>query len=168
MRDTGFYDAMADQSAERHRVPVSYIKAVIGAETSFEIPAPRRWEAAVSEYAYGPMQILLSTARDFYPAMSAAELETPEVNVDVGAAYIRNLMDRYGEDFRSVYSAYNSGNPNRWQTSAQVRSNVDRALTWLEQFVPAEIIDAGATVSETPAFFAGVALVALIWLFRRR
>ena len=159
---------MVARSAARHGVPASYIKAVIGAETSFEVPAPNRWEPAVGEYAYGPMQILLSTARQFYPSMTAAELQFPEANVDAGAAFIRYLMDRHGDDFQRIYSAYNSGNPDRWQTSGQVRSNVDRALTWLKRFASEGIVEAGATVSENAGVLAGLALALIFLLMRRK
>jgi soluble lytic murein transglycosylase-like protein len=168
MQDLGFYDAMAASSAARHGIPLAWLKAVIGAETSFEIPAPNRWEPNVNGYAYGPMQILLSTAQQFYPGMTAAELELPDTNVDVGAAFIRYLMDRYGDDFQRVYSAYNSGRPDSWEASAQVRSNVERALTWLEQFVPAGIVEAGATVSENAGnFLVGVLVIAFL-IFRKK
>lgn len=170
MRDEGFYDAMAAASSARHGVPVSWIKAFIGKETSFQIPAPRTWEPKVGEYAYGPMQILLSTARDLYPDMTAAELEFPESNVEVGAAYIRTLIDRVGNDFRDVYSAYNSGSPDNWKdpTSA-VAANVAAALTWLQKFGSDEIVAAGATVSDNAGILtAGAFAVLILFLMRRK
>jgi soluble lytic murein transglycosylase-like protein len=171
MRDEGFYDGFAASAAARHGVPVSWIKAVIGTETSFEIPAPRRWEPKVQEYAYGPMQILLSTADQLYPGISAAELESADANVDVGAAYIRRLMDSYGGDFRDVYSAYNSGNPERWHDpSSPTAANVTRALGWLDRFMPAETVapaatlNAGVSAGTLAAEIGGLAL----WIFWKR
>lgn len=169
MQDLGFYDEMAARSAVRYGVPLAYIKAVIGAETSFEVPAPPpTWEPAVGDYSYGAMRILLSTARQFFPSMTAAELQFPEANVEAGAAYIRNLMDRYGDDFQSVYSAYNSGNPDRWKTSDQVRANVTRAVSWLRRFLTDGIDAAGATVFEDAGSLLAGALILILVMMRKK
>lgn len=128
------YDNLVEAAAAAHAVPAAWIKAVIGAETSFAVPAPRRWEPKVNEYAYGPMQILLSTARGLGFGGTGADLEQPAINIDVGADYLSRIRGDYGNDFRRVYSAYNSGNPDRWLTSDQVRANVDRAMGWLGKF----------------------------------
>lgn len=170
MQDVAYYDEIVADAAARHDVPAAFIKAIIGAESSYQIPAINRWEPAAGEYAYGPMQILLSTARQFAPGITGPELERPYTNIDVGAAFVRDLMNRFGveTDFRRIYSAYNSGRPDRWETSDQVRSNVERAIGWLERFTTETIAAAGATVSENPAglFLAG-ALLLLILMKRR-
>jgi len=162
MQDLDAYNDDSAAAAARHGIPAAWIKAVIGAETSFLIPAPRTWEAAVNEYSLGPMQILLSTARAIVPAIGAAELADPDTNIDIGAAYLRTLADRYGFDFARVYSAYNSGNPDRYtDPTSTTAANVSRALGWLNQFVPAA--EAGAAIL-LPAAAAGAALW---WLWKR-
>lgn len=132
MQDQGFYETLAAPAAARHGIPLSWLLAFIGTETSFAVPAPDTWEPAVNEYAIGPLQILLSTAREIAPGISAAALADPATNLEIGAAYIRRLMDRYGS-FERTYSAYNSGNPDRWTDSTSATAaNVARAVRWLE------------------------------------
>lgn len=158
MSDTSIYDALVATAAGKYQVPAEWIKAVIGAESSFDPNVADRWESKVSEYAYGPMQILLSTARGLGFTGTGAQLRQPAANIDVGAAYLARLRSQLGEDFRRIYSAYNSGNADRWETSSQVRANVERALGWLEQFEPA-----GVGVAAIAA-----ALVAAWWWTRRK
>lgn len=134
MADTSVYDPIVAAAAAAFAVPAEWIKAVIGAETSFSTPAPDTWESRAGEYSYGPMQVLLSTARRLGFPGTAANLADPAGNIPVGALDLASLRNRFGDDFRLVYSAYNSGDPNAWQTSAQVAANVQRALTWLNQF----------------------------------
>lgn len=131
---TDVYDGYVWAAAARHDVPAAWIKAVIGTESSFNPNVADRWEAKVKEYAYGPMQILLSTARFLGFTGTAAELRRPETNIEIGARYIARLRSTIGDNFARIYSAYNSGNPDRYLTSDQVRANVERALTWLAEF----------------------------------
>lgn len=152
MSSTGIYDAIVGQAAVNYGVPVEWIKAVIGAETSFESPAPKRWEPKVKEYAWGPMQILLSTARGLGFTGTGAELAEPLNNIAIGTAYLSQLRGRFGNDFRRVYSAYNSGRPDTWTISSQVRANVERATGWLQTF--------GGTVVAEENGFAIVILMA--------
>lgn len=134
MSNTGIYDAIVAQASAKYNLPASWIKAVIGAESSFDPNVPDRWEEKVQEYAYGPMQILLSTARMMGFNGTGAQLRQPAANIDVGAAYLARLRSQHGDDFRRIYSAYNSGNPDRWSTNAAVSANVTRAENWLGQF----------------------------------
>jgi soluble lytic murein transglycosylase-like protein len=161
VQDVHAYDDAIAAAAARHGIPPAWVAAVIGTETSFVIPAPSTWEPAVNQYARGPMQILLSTARELVPAIDAAALDDPATNIDIGAAYLRQLADRFGFDFSRVYSAYNSGNPDRYtDPSSATAGNVQRALQWLEQFTPAETAGAGILA-------AGAAAAAALWLWKR-
>jgi soluble lytic murein transglycosylase-like protein len=84
------------------------------------------------------MQLLTRTAKGLGYTGPAEGLYDPEVNIDLGAKLLGQLRSSYGDDFRRVYSAYNSGKPDLWQTSTQVAANVGRALTALEKWVTSE------------------------------
>lgn len=135
--DVARYDReVADAIAVYPTVPADWVKAVIGAESSFLDQDGDTWEPKVGGYAYGPMQVLLSTARGLGGALrnvTPEELRTPAIGILAGTGHLAQLIARYGYDFRRVYSAYNSGDPDRWSTSATVSGNVDRALGWLDQ-----------------------------------
>lgn len=159
MPATSIYDDIVNLAASTYAVPPDWIKGVIGAETSFLTP-PKTWEPKVQEYAVGPMQILLSTARGLGFTGTVDELAEPLVNIPIGAAYLAELRGRYGDDFRAVYSAYNSGSPTMWQISSKVRANVERALSWLEQA-------GGAAAEDLPFELVLIPILAggLWWLY---
>ncbi len=157
MSSTDIYDAIVAQAAAAYGVPGAWIKAVIGAETSFQSPAPI---GGAGER--GPMQILLSTARGLGFSGTAAELADPVSNIAIGTAYLAEIRDRVGNDFRRVYSAYNSGNPDRWTVSSQVGANVERAVRWLDTF--------GGTVSAGggDAMLLVIVAAAGVWWWRKK
>jgi soluble lytic murein transglycosylase-like protein len=49
------------------------------------------------------------TARWMGPGISTRDLRNPEVNVRIGLAYLRYLLDRYDGDLRLALLAYNRG-----------------------------------------------------------
>lgn len=164
MGDTTRYDpAVAAAVAQFTDVPFSWVKAVIGAESSFNDVAPQ-WAPLAGEYSYGPMQVLLSTAQGIGFQISADQLQDPTENILVGTAFISSLGET---DFSAMYSAYNSGSDLAYLSSSQVASNVQRALGWLQQF-------GGPTTNPNPSGGSGdvvfaVALVAAVWfLWPRR
>ena len=72
--------------------------------------------------AYGLMQLLPSTARDVAsrlgdPEPTPEDLLRPSVNVGLGVAYLRGLLDRADQDRVRALAAYNAGERNgrRWQ-----------------------------------------------------
>lgn len=137
------YGAIVAEAARVTGVPVHWINAVIGTESGdvrtfrFRELTEPTWEPNANEFAYGPMQILESTARGLGYSGPAIELIQPAVSIPFGARYLAQLIGRYGgTDFRRIYSAYNSGRPDLWETSSQVRANVERALKWLHHFQP--------------------------------
>jgi soluble lytic murein transglycosylase-like protein len=165
MTDTSMYDDAIAAAVAVYDVPAAWILATIGAETSFQSPAPSTWEPTVGEFAYGPMQVLLSTARGLGFAGSAAQLKDPATNIAIGAELLAQLRSSYGDDFQRVYSAYNSGNPDAWTTSSRVAANVARAITWLAQFTGTP---AAADTVITPLAIAGVAGLILWWGKKKR
>jgi soluble lytic murein transglycosylase-like protein len=122
------WEQIITDAGARYSVPESWINAVIDTESSRN-PNAYRWEPARQEASYGLMQILASTAKGLgFTGDVFNGLYDPAVNIDLGAKLLGQLRGRYGDDFTRVYSAYNSGKPDTWQTSAQVAANVKRAL----------------------------------------
>jgi soluble lytic murein transglycosylase-like protein len=126
------YDHIVFPAAAEFSVPPEWILATIGTETSFEVPAPKTWAPAVNEYAFGPMQILLSTARRLGFKGSGAQLARPENNIPVGASYLSVIRETAGNDFAAASSEYYSGDPERYKSDPAVGRHVDRALEWLK------------------------------------
>ncbi|MGH8457639.1 MAG: lytic transglycosylase domain-containing protein, partial [Stenotrophobium sp.] len=64
--------------------------------------------------AYGLLQLLLPTAREVarrwkQPTPSIDDLFRPEVNVPLGAAYLRELRDKFDGRYILALAAYNAG-----------------------------------------------------------
>jgi soluble lytic murein transglycosylase len=97
---------IAEESA-RHRLDPQLVLAVIYVESRFDC-------FAVSPVgALGLMQIMPATGRELaarlgIPWNGALTLFDPIVNVRIGAAYVRQLTDRYGS-VRTALAAYNWG-----------------------------------------------------------
>lgn len=99
LRRESQYDEYIRTSAERHRLPVPLLKAVMAAESNFD-------PSAVSgKGATGLMQLMPGTARDMY----VLDAYDPAQNIEGGARYLRLLHDRFGNDLEKVLAAYNAG-----------------------------------------------------------
>jgi soluble lytic murein transglycosylase-like protein len=93
------YQALIRQAAEKYRVPVELLRAVMLVESNYN---PR----AVSEKgAIGLMQLMPATARDMY----VADIWDPAQNIEGGARYLRLLANQYGGDLFRTLAAYNAG-----------------------------------------------------------
>src|SRR6185436_19757705 len=133
------WNSIVTQAANDWGVPAEWIKAVIEVESSGN---PNAYNPADPGGARGLMQIIASTARA-YGVEDLAELFDPVVNIAVGTHLLSDLRRRYGDDFRRVYSAYNSGGPDKWTWSEQVAANVARALSALEGYAGQAVETAG-------------------------
>ncbi|MDB5968256.1 MAG: hypothetical protein JWQ90_706 [Hydrocarboniphaga sp.] len=110
-------------------VPANWIYAVMRQESLYDPRARSRADAL------GLLQMLLGTARDTarrqqQPIPSAADLFRPEINTRLGALHIRELLERYDNEFVMVLGAYNAGPKPvaRWQPSS---ASLD-ADVWIE------------------------------------
>lgn len=154
------YSAIVAPAAAAAAVPAAWVYAIIGAESGdvrtfqFRDIVEPTWEGKVGEYSWGPMQILESTARDMGFTGAAVDLTAPAVSIPFAVKYVGRLARQFG-DFRSVYSAYNSGNPDAWRSSSQVAANVARASTWLKHFQPRAL---AGMVAAVVVFGAGLML----------
>ena len=126
-------------AAARYDVPQSWIRAVIDVESAWDPDAVNP-----ADPAFGLMQLIEPTARGLGFTGSLEELMIPEINIDLGSRLLGQLRESYGDDFRAVYSAYNSGNPDAWTFSEQVAANVGRAVDALSQY--RSTMGAGAVV----------------------
>jgi soluble lytic murein transglycosylase-like protein len=93
------YDPLIAAAAERYKVDMSLIKAVIRAESGFSA------HATSPKGAQGLMQLMPATAR-LHGVLSVYD---PEDNVEGGVRHLRLLLDRYGGNVRLALAAYNAG-----------------------------------------------------------
>jgi soluble lytic murein transglycosylase len=97
-RSSTAYDPLIARAATRHGLPAALVKAVVKAESNFEV-------AAVSNKgAQGLMQLMPGTADD----MGVGDPFRAEDNVYGGTRYLRAMYDRFG-DWERAIAAYNAG-----------------------------------------------------------
>ena len=71
--------------------------------------------------AYGLMQLLPSTARSIGEVPRRRDLFQPQLNTEIGAQYLKKLLDRFNGNIALALAAYNAG-PTRaaaWQKSLE-------------------------------------------------
>lgn len=92
-------DRLIQQAAERHKLDPALLRAVIGAESAGNPVAVSR------KGALGLMQLVPGTAQRF----GVGDAFDPAQNVEAGARYLRELLDRYNGDLSKALAAYNAG-----------------------------------------------------------
>jgi len=91
--------ALAHETAERHALDPALIRAMIGAESSWN---PR---AVSHKGAQGLMQLIPATAQ----RLGVTDPFDPVQNLDGGVRYLRWLLERYAGDLEKSLAAYNAG-----------------------------------------------------------
>lgn len=143
------YEPSIQAAAKRHAVDPYLITAMIRVESSFdpEVKSPKG--------AVGLMQVLPSTARYVEKRRGNSRLTTslvrPAYNIDIGTAYFRYLVDRYGTTEYAL-AAYNGG-----------EANVDKWIAGRESETPREVVR-DFPFPETRAFVRKVLETRLIYL----
>ena len=139
------YAAHIDEAAQRFELPANWIRAVLQAESGGD---PR---AVSPAGAVGLMQIMPATWDKLrvHHGLGADPFD-PRDNILAGAAYLRQLHDRYG-NIRAMLAAYNAG-PARYEASPAGKPLPPETRNYTAAL--AQIIDnqsaAGATASVRP------------------
>jgi soluble lytic murein transglycosylase-like protein len=90
---------LIEHAARSSGVDPNLLRAVMGQESGFR-------PCAVSpKGAEGLMQLMPATAVE----LAAGDTLDPRSNIEAGARYLRQLLDRYGGDVFRALSAYNAG-----------------------------------------------------------
>ena len=126
------YEAIVRGHAKNYDLDPSLLAAVIYTESRFNA------RARSAAGAMGLMQLLPDTARGIAlrtggDAFVVDDLYSPEINVRYGAWYLRNLLNRYGDE-RTALAAYHAGpgNVDSWRKRGigiqfpETRSYVDK------------------------------------------
>ncbi len=96
---TAGYDPHIRTAAEKYRIPVALLRAIMAVESNYN---PR----ALSEKgAVGLMQLMPHTAQDMY----VGDIWDPAQNIEGGARYLRYLANYYQGDVVKTLAAYNAG-----------------------------------------------------------
>jgi soluble lytic murein transglycosylase-like protein len=90
---------LIDAAAQAHQVEKKLLRAVIVQESA------SRPCAVSSKGASGLMQLMPSVIEQF----QVADAFDPKQNVDAGAEYLRQLLDKYKGDLSLVLAAFNAG-----------------------------------------------------------
>jgi hypothetical protein len=86
-------------AARKYNLPEKLIASVIRAESNFQA------DAVSPAGAQGLMQLMPATARE----LGVDDPFDVRQNIDGGAGYLRQMMDRFGGDVRLALAAYNAG-----------------------------------------------------------
>jgi soluble lytic murein transglycosylase-like protein len=90
-------------AAEVHEIEPQVAFGLVKAESTF------RTRAVSPAGAVGLTQLMPATARGLKPGVTRAQLMDPEINLELGFRYLRELLDRYDGDTRLALTAYNRG-----------------------------------------------------------
>jgi soluble lytic murein transglycosylase-like protein len=93
------YDGLIEQHAESNGVRAELVRAVMQVESAFN------QYARSPKGALGLMQLMPATIRQF----GVHNPFNPAENIRAGVAYLRQLLDRYGNDEQLALAAYNAG-----------------------------------------------------------
>ncbi|MFT8506841.1 lytic transglycosylase domain-containing protein [Acetobacter sp.] len=100
------FDDLVRQAAEQNAIPATWVRAVLHAESAGDP------HAVSGAGAMGLMQLMPGTWKDLRRTLNlGADPFDPHDNIVAGAAYLRWLLDRYGD--AGFLAAYNAG-PGRY------------------------------------------------------
>lgn len=130
------------EAAQRFRVPVAWIRAVMGAESSGDVRAVSR------RGAMGLMQIMPDTWSELRARYRLGPNPfDPHDNILAGAAYLREMHDRYGSP--GFLAAYNAGPQRYGDYLAGVRPLPAETRAYVATLAPligAEPLESTATI----------------------
>jgi soluble lytic murein transglycosylase-like protein len=89
---------LADAAAQKYGLPQSLVRSVMKAESGFQP------NAVSPKGALGLMQLMPATAQEL-----GADPRDPAQNVDAGARYLRDLLEKFHGGLWHALAAYNAG-----------------------------------------------------------
>jgi hypothetical protein len=118
------------KAAAKYSLPPGLIRAVIRAESNFQV------DAVSHAGARGLMQLMPATARE----LGVTDSFDINQNIDGGAKYLRRMLDQFGGNVRKALAAYNAGPGTVIKYNGRVpypetRQYVRRVLRFTEQSV---------------------------------
>jgi soluble lytic murein transglycosylase-like protein len=121
--------ASIDQAAARFGLSPALIKAVVKAESNYQV------RALSPAGAQGLMQLMPATARE----LGVTDPFDIDQNIRGGAQYLRNMLDQFDGDLHLALSAYNAGPGTVARYGgkvpyAETRTYVQRVLRYAEEF----------------------------------
>ncbi|MEX3956729.1 lytic transglycosylase domain-containing protein [Trinickia sp. EG282A] len=93
------YDPLIASVANGFGLDAGLLHAIVRTESGYDA------SAVSSKAAIGLMQVMPATGRRF----GFEDLHDPRENLSAGAAYLRWLLDRFGNDLELALAAYNAG-----------------------------------------------------------
>lgn len=122
-KQAALIDRSIEKAARKYDLAPKLIKAVIRAESNFQV------DARSPAGAQGLMQLMPGTARE----LGVKDSFDIDQNIDGGSRYLRQMLDRYSGNLRMALSAYNAGPGNVDKFGgrvpfAETRQYVDRVL----------------------------------------
>lgn len=124
------YASVFEKYAEENRIPLNLLFAVSRQESAFgaDVSSPAG--------ARGLMQVMPGTAsmtarNNGIPYSNSSDLNVPDVNVQIGSTYYRELLDRFNNNRILATAAYNAGphRVDRWLKETEGRLPFD---AWVE------------------------------------
>lgn len=112
-------------AALEHGLPETLLLAVARGESDFEETARSRANA------HGIMQILWPETARHLGIHRLTDLYDPCTNIDAGARYLKELLERYDGNLHLALAAYNYG-PGRIATSGK---NIPRGAEWYSGYI---------------------------------
>ena len=106
-------------SSAKHSIPVVLLQAVVATESNWN---PR---ARSHANAHGLMQIQWPGTAKHLGVRRVSQLYKPCTSIDLGARYLRELLDRYDGDERRALAAYNYG-PARIAATGRIPRGADK------------------------------------------
>ena len=108
------YSEYVEKYAEENNLDPLLVYSIIKAESNF------KKDAKSNSDAIGLMQVMPSTAREIGENLGIEEINEeilyePELNIQIGTKYFRNLLDKYN-NYNLAIIAYNAGmgNLDKW------------------------------------------------------